>query len=216
VAQAEAEVAKAKTALRAAEDALAGVTIKAPVAGTILTVSGTAGTTATAGSAFLTLGNLDELQVKAMFSQTDVGLLRLGQRASVGLATRLGARYEGTVTHIDVTATTTGRLVQYGVLIAFDPQPKGLILGQTATVQVTVDEADDAVYVPAAAVRTAPDGRTTVLARNGTTTIQRPVELGIRGDRYVEIRSGLAEGDQIELPATTTSGGFPNEGFPGL
>ncbi|WP_248960737.1 efflux RND transporter periplasmic adaptor subunit [Sphaerisporangium perillae] len=216
VAQAEANVSKATTALRNAEDALAGVTIKAPAKGTILTVSGTVGTQAVAGSAFITLGNLDELQVKAMFSQTDVGRLKVGQPASVSLATRTGETYDGKVAHIDVTATTTNKLVQYGVMIAFDRRPKGLLLGQTATVQVTLDEAENAVYVPAQAVRTRADGVATVLVRNGGQSVERTVELGVRGDQYVEIRSGLSEGDQLELPGSTTSGDFPDDAFPGL
>lgn len=216
VAQAEANVGKAKDALQEAEDALAGVAIKAPVTGTILSVAGTPGTQANAGSAFITLGNLDELQVDAMFSQTDVGRLKVGQPATVTLATRTGQTYNGKVTHIDVMATTSDQLVQYGVMIAFTRQPKGLLLGQSATVQVTIDEAQNAVYVPAQAIRTRADGVTTVLVSNGGRSVERPVQVGVRGDQYVEIRSGLSEGDQIQLPSGSASGGFPDDGFPGL
>lgn len=216
VAQAKANVSRATTTLRRAKDALAGVQIKAPVAGTILTVTGTVGTKATAGSAFITLGNLDELQVKAMFSQTDVGHLKIGQTATVTLTTRADATYEGEVTHIDVMATTSNRLVQYGVMIAFDRQPKGLMLGQSATVRVTIAEAEDAVYVPAQAVRTRADGVATVLVSNGAQSVERTVKVGVRGDRYIEIRSGLSEGDQIQLHTSGTSGGFPDGTFPGL
>ncbi|GAA3809247.1 hypothetical protein GCM10022226_31980 [Sphaerisporangium flaviroseum] len=216
VAQAEANISKARTTLREAADALAGVRIKAPAKGTILTIAGAVGTQANAGSAFVTLGNLDELQVKAMFSQTDVSRLKIGQPAAVTLATRTGETYDGEVTHIDVMATTSDRLVQYGVMIAFDRRPKGLLLGQSATVQVTIDEAEDAVYVPAQAVRTRADGVTTVLVANGGRSAERTVEVGVRGDRYIEIRSGLSEGDQIQLPTSATSGGFPDGSFPGL
>ncbi|WP_181871592.1 efflux RND transporter periplasmic adaptor subunit [Sphaerisporangium album] len=213
VAEAEANVGKAQTALRTAEDALAGVKIKAPASGTVLSVTGTAGSDATAGATFLTLGDLDELQVKAMFSQTDVGRLKIGQRASVTLVTRQDAAYDGKVTHIDPTATTTGRLVQYGVTVAFDHPPKGLMLGQTATVMVTVDKADEAIYVPAQAVRTRSDGMATVVVRQGNGSVPREVTTGVRGDQYIEIRSGLSAGDQIELPSTGPST-FPTDGFP--
>ncbi|GGK96803.1 hypothetical protein Sme01_35120 [Sphaerisporangium melleum] len=215
VAEAEANIAKAKTALRQAEEALDGVAIKAPAAGTILAVSGTAGTQATAGSSFITLGDLDELQVRAMFSQTDVVRLKVGQTATVSLATRPGATYRGRVAHIDVTATANGQLVQYGVTIAFERRPKGLLLGQTATVRVTLDEAENAVYVPAQAVRTRADGAATVLVRAGGRAVERTVRLGVRGDQYVEVTSGLSAGDQVELPGSS-AGGFPDDGFPDL
>ncbi|MEV6984197.1 efflux RND transporter periplasmic adaptor subunit [Sphaerisporangium sp. NPDC051017] len=213
VAEAEANVGKAQTTLHTAEDALAGVKIKAPAAGTVLSVAGAAGTDATAGTTFVTLGDLDELQVKAMFSQTDVGHLKIGQPASVSLATRQGTTYDGKVTHIDPAATTTGRLVQYGVTVAFDHPPKGLMLGQTATVMVTVEKADEAIYVPAQAVRTRPNGAATVLVRQGNGSVPREVTTGVRGDQYIEIRSGLSPGDQIELPTTGPSS-FPTDGFP--
>jgi RND family efflux transporter MFP subunit len=216
VAEAQANISKAETTLQQAEDALTGVKIKAPAKGTILTVAGTVGTQASAGSAFITLGNLDELQVKALFSQTDVGRLKIGQTASVALAAHQGKTYDGEITHIDVTATSTDRLVQYGVMIAFSSQPKGLMLGQSATVQVTLDEAKDVVYVPAQAVRTRADGVATVLVRNGGQSVERTVEVGVRGDQYIEIRSGLSEGDQIQVPTSGTSGGFPDGTFPGL
>ncbi|MEU8267597.1 efflux RND transporter periplasmic adaptor subunit [Sphaerisporangium sp. NPDC049002] len=216
VAQAEANISKARTTLQNAKDALAGVKIKAPAKGTILTIAGTIGTAANAGSAFVTLGNLDELQVKAMFSQTDVGRLKIGQPAAVSLATRAGKTYDGEVTHIDVMATNSDQLVQYGVMIAFDRQPAGLMLGQSATVQVTLDEAEDAVYVPVQAVRTRADGVATVLVRNGGQSVERTVKVGVRGDQYVEIRSGLSEGDQLQLPTSATSDGFPDGTFPGL
>ncbi|WP_262847858.1 efflux RND transporter periplasmic adaptor subunit [Sphaerisporangium corydalis] len=216
VAQAEAKISEARTALQNAEDALAGVRIKAPEKGTILSVAGVVGTQANAGAAFITLGDLDELQVKAMFSQTDVGRLKIGQKASVSLATRAGRTYAGEVTHIDVMATSTNRLVQYGVMIAFARQPADLLLGQTATVQVTVDEAEDAVYVPAQALRTRADGVPTVLVGNGGQSVERAVEVGVRGDQYVEIRSGLSEGDRVELPNGGASGGFPDATFPSL
>jgi multidrug efflux pump subunit AcrA (membrane-fusion protein) len=85
-------------------------------------------------------------------------------------------------------------------MIAFDQVPKGLLLGQTATVQVTVRESDGTLYVPAAAVGPGSNGSATVRVEHGTATSTRAVQIGVRGDQYVEIRSGLVAGDRVLLP----------------
>jgi len=215
-AQAEAAVSQAKNELEDAKEALAGVVIKAPVAGTILSIAGAVGDAATANSPFITLGNLDELQVKAMVTQSDVEKLKVGQRAEVTLATRVGERYTGTVTHIDPVATTSGDLVQYGVLIAFTRRPPDLLLGQNATITVTTEKTDNAVYIPAQAARLRADGTAIVTVETGTGTAQRTVRTGIRGDQYIEVLDGLHEGDRVALTASATSGEFPDGTFPGL
>src|SRR5258708_22728801 len=94
-------------------------------------------------------------------------------------------------------ATTTGSLVQYGVNIAFDTVPKGLLLGQTATVLVTVQQAQGTLYVPATALRTGTSGTYQVKVHRAGGTQTRSVQIGVRGDQYVEIRSGLSSGDQV-------------------
>ncbi|MCW2883913.1 MAG: Membrane-fusion protein-like protein [Streptosporangiaceae bacterium] len=201
-AQAEAQVVKSQVTLDQARRALAGTVITAPIDGTVLTVAGTVGSQVSGpgASGFVTIGDLNELQVQAKFSQTEVAELKIGQAATITLATRSGQSYDGSVTHIDPAATTTGTLVQYGVMIAFDQVPKGLLLGQTATVQVTVRESDGTLYVPAAAVGPGSNGSATVRVEHGTATSTRAVQIGVRGDQYVEIRSGLVAGDRVLLP----------------
>jgi HlyD family secretion protein len=198
-AQLDSIITKAQVALNQAQRALAGTVITAPIDGTVITVAGDVGTQVSGpgSSGFVTLGDLTELQVKASFSQTDVAKLKIGQTAAISLATRTGQSYDGTVTHIEPAATVTGSLVQYGVNIAFDTVPKGLLLGQTATVLVTVQQAQGTLYVPATALRTGTSGTYQVEVHRAGGTQTRSVQIGVRGDQYVEIRSGLSSGDQV-------------------
>ncbi|MEU8177309.1 efflux RND transporter periplasmic adaptor subunit [Microbispora hainanensis] len=210
-AQAEAQVSQATTELADAKEALDGVTIKAPADGTVLSVAGTTGSRYTSGT-FITLGDLDDLQVQAMFTESDVRFLKVGQPATVTLPTQPGQEYPGTVSHIDPTATTTNRLVRYGVTIVLNKRPARLLLGQSATVRVRTGEASDALYVPSQAVRAQGDGTAVVTVADGGTQTRRTVKVGVRGDSYVQITDGLSEGDQVVLPGASTA--FPDEGFP--
>lgn len=212
-AQAEAQVSQATTELAEAEKALDGVKIKAPADGTILSVAGTTGSRYTSGT-FITLGDLDALQVQALFTESDIRFLKVGQAATVTLSTEPGKEYAGTVVHIDPTPTTSNRLVRYGVTIDLKNRPARMLLGQSATVRVTTEEAADALYVPSQAVRAQGDGTAVVTVADGGTQVRRTVKVGVRGDTYVEIIDGLSEGDQVVLPGTTTA--FPDEGFPAV
>ncbi|MEV2269655.1 efflux RND transporter periplasmic adaptor subunit [Nonomuraea africana] len=210
--QAESGLAKARADMERAADAVRGTRIVAPASGTVLSVAGAKGATAGTG-AFITLDDLDELQVQALFTESDVNSLRLGQQAAVTLASRQGERYTGTVTHIAPTATTTGRLVRYAVTIAFDEPPKDLLLRQTATVTVTTGEADDALYVPARAVRTGKDGTAAVTVRTAGGESERQVTTGVRGDQYVQIKDGLRAGDKVVV-GQSGGGEFPDGSWP--
>ncbi|MGW5161544.1 efflux RND transporter periplasmic adaptor subunit [Nonomuraea wenchangensis] len=210
--QAAANVDRAEAALEEAADAVRATRIVAPAAGTVLSVAGAPGDQAGTGT-FISLGDLDELQVQAMVTESDVNRLQLGQQAGITLATRPGERYTGTVTAIAPTATRDGQLVRYSVTLAFDKPPTGLMLGQTASVTVTTDAAADAVYVPAAAVRSRPDGAQVITVRSDGRDLAKVVETGVRGDQYVEVTSGLTERDQVVISDGTT-GEFPDGAWP--
>ncbi|MER6583195.1 efflux RND transporter periplasmic adaptor subunit [Nonomuraea sp. NPDC001023] len=211
--QAAANVDRAEATLEEAADAVRATRIVAPTSGTVLSVAGRVGDTAGTGT-FISLGNLNELQVQAMVTESDVNRLKLGQQAAITLATRPGERHGGTVTAIAPTATVEDQLVRYSVTLAFDEPPAGLMLGQTATVSVTTAEAKDAIYVPAAAVRSRSDGAQVVTVRAGGHDAAKVVGTGVRGDQYVQITSGLDERDQVVMSGTTT-GEFPDGTWPG-
>lgn len=211
--QAAASVDRAEAAVEQAAEAVRGTRIVAPAAGTVLSVGGKTGDTVGTGT-FISLGNLNELQVQAMVTESDVNRLKLGQKARITLATRNGEHHQGTVTAIAPTSTVDGQLVRYSVALAFDEPPAGLMLGQTASVTVTTEESgNDAVYVPAAAVRTRSDGTQVVTVRSGGRDSATVVRTGVRGDQYVEVVSGLGESDQVVMSGGT-SGEFPDGTWP--
>lgn len=197
----QAKVTQAKNTVDQAQRALDGTVIKAPISGTVLAVDGQAGDVASASTTFITIGDLDEVQVDATFSQNDVARVRVGQEAKITLTADTATTYDGTVARIDSDATTSDTnndtLVKYGVMIAFDDLPSRLLIGQSATVAVTTASTTNTLYVPSSAVRSGANGTYTVQVRNGNRTVIRTVEIGVRGDAYIEIKSGLSTGDRV-------------------
>jgi multidrug efflux pump subunit AcrA (membrane-fusion protein) len=197
---AEQQLTNAQLALRLAQGKLTGTAITAPVAGKVLSVAGTVGTQATpGGSGFIVLGEVADTAVRAEFSEADVAHLAIGQTATIILPSQDGTQVKGKVSQIDPAGTTSGRLVRYGVLIAFDEVPPDLLLGQSANVTVVTASASDVHYASSASVRSTDGGSAVVTVRSAGHDESRTVQVGLRGDQYTEIRSGLQEGDELVI-----------------
>jgi HlyD family secretion protein len=196
---AQQQLNNAKLALTQAQADLDGTVITAPIDGRVLSVNGTVGTTESpGGTAFITVGSTADTQVLAQFSEADVASLAVGQRATISLASRTDT-FAGKVSQIDPAGTASGQLVRYTVMIAFDDPPGDLLYGQSASVVVTTGSAADVLYVSSSAVTTGAGATDsgTVTVRAGGRDERRTVQIGLRGDQYTEIRSGLAEGEVV-------------------
>jgi multidrug efflux pump subunit AcrA (membrane-fusion protein) len=192
---AQQQLNNAQLALLQAQQRLAGTVLTAPIAGRVLSVSGTVGSQERpGGTGFVVLGDVHDTAVQAQFSEADVAHLSVGQPATITLPNRTDP-LSGKVSQISPAGTTSGRLVRYGVLIAFDEVPADLLFGQSASVQVTTAEATGVLRVPTSAVT----GSGTVTVRAGGRDQRRTVAVGLRGDQYTEIRSGLSVGEQVVL-----------------
>jgi multidrug efflux pump subunit AcrA (membrane-fusion protein) len=192
---AQQQLNNAQLALLQAQQKLAGTVLTAPIAGKVLSVAGTVGSQERpGGTGFMVLGDVHDTAVQAQFSEADVAHLAVGQPATITLPNRTDP-VSGKVSQISPAGTVSGRLVRYGVLIAFDQVPADLLFGQSASVQVTTAEATGVLRVPTSAVT----GGGTVTVRAGGRDQRRTVAVGLRGDQYSEIRSGLSEGEQVVL-----------------
>ena len=193
VLSAEQRVNAAEVTLEKAEEALAGATIEAPIAGKIISVGGKVGSTARSGSAFITLADVYDMQISADFPEADADRLAVPQKAVITLADRPGETFGATVVQVDPIGTSDGTLTRFGVVLSFDDAPEQLLVGQSAGVRVTTGSREDVLRVPSTAVHDVSGDGGTVL-KDGTTV---EVRLGLRGDRYTEVTAGIAEGDTV-------------------
>ncbi|WP_306207891.1 efflux RND transporter periplasmic adaptor subunit [Actinoplanes sp. RD1] len=193
VLSAQQRVNQAEVALADAEDDLEGTTITAPIRGKVLSVAGKVGSQVSGGSTFITLADVYDMQISADFPEADAGRLAVRQKAAVTLADRAGESFAATVVQVDPVGTSDGTMVTYGVVLSFDEAPADLLVGQTAAVRVTTGSADDVLRVPSTAVHDVAGTSGTVLKGGAKVT----VGVGLRGDTYTEITSGLAQGDVV-------------------
>lgn len=206
----EAQIRKQQATLAGDEVDLGYTKIYAPMAGTIVASPVKEGQTLNAAQTaptIVTIADLSTMTVRAEVSEADVGRLKAGMEAYFTLLGQPGKRFNGKLRQIEPTPTVENNVVLYNAL--FDvPNPEGeLMTSMSAQVFFVQAAARDVLVVPAGAISMKrPEGggkpvaEVTVVAGSGAREV-RAVETGVRNRVSVEVKSGLAEGDQVVVTA---------------
>lgn len=189
---------------------VAGVIVEAPRAGT-----GSArldiGTPLAAGDPVVKIADISTLRVAAVVDELDVADVHVGQVVTVTSDAAPELALQGEVTNVSSHAASgrRGSLATFAVNLSLAPltdaQRRKLRLGMTVDARIVTRDRPDALLVPIRAVRLA-DGQATVRVREPASGTVRnvPVETGTTTVDRVEIRSGLAAGDEVLVPGTAS------------
>jgi len=112
IAQARARLDSAEAVLALAETRLGHATLTSPAAGLVLSKNIEPGEQVAAGTPVVTVGMLDEVWMRAYISETDLGRVKVGQKATVTTDTWPGKKYEGRISFISPEAEFTPKSVQ--------------------------------------------------------------------------------------------------------
>lgn len=224
--QAQNQVDQMKSAVDAAQRKVDGTVLKAPMAGTIVAINGAVGGQSSStgqaggqgssgtsgGTSFVQLADLTKLQVNATVPEADATRLKNDQAATITWNALANTTATGKVTSVSPTSSGSGNVVSYPIVVALDKIPDRVKLGQSVKLTVTVEQVEDAIYVPNAAVRSTGGRALVTVVANGKQEA-RVVQIGLKGDNFTVVTEGLNVGEQVVL-ATATTGGTNNQ-FPG-
>lgn len=161
------------------------------------------GATVRERQAILTIPDLRRMAVKANIHESAVQRVAPGQRARVAIDAFPDERLAGTVAKVAVVADSANAFLNpdlkvYPATITIDGTHGWLRPGMSAEVEILVERLEDVVYVPVQAVRRAGDRRVVYVAGGGRPE-RREVEVGAFSDSFIEIVSGLREGEPVLL-----------------
>lgn len=200
LARAEARVAQAQAQLDQAQIALDDTVLRAPFDGVVAAVNVAPGESVSA-AAPVVLIDVSRFLVKVTVDEVDIARVQPGQPVEV-LVDALGATLPGTVLRLEPLPRNDNSVTAYQVTVEIDPAGAALKPGMTASATIIADRRENVISVPAAAVRTV-NGQSMVSVVVGEGRERRiedrPVEIGLRTGERVEIRSGLAEGEQVVI-----------------
>ncbi len=204
----------ALSALEVTESDLAETVITSPMDGVVVGEPLTPGTMAVQGNSnptvIMRIADLSKKQIRAKIDETDIGNVRVGQKATFTVDAFPKSTFTATVSKISQTDVTNSwetstsssssssvSVVYYYVTLDVE-DPDGVLLpGMTAQVEVTTSDRSGVLALPIAALKTNAQGAYVVLAQPDGSTTEQPVKTGIYSDEYVEIVSGLSEGDEV-------------------
>jgi RND family efflux transporter MFP subunit len=188
--------------LRSANINLGYSRITAPIKGVIADVTTREGETVAANfvaPTFVSIVDLDRLEVQAYVDETDIGRVFVGQKARFKVDTYSDTDFEATVTAINPKAELQNSVVNYIVVLDFEGQAGRVLRPEmTAHVRLRMEERHNVLTVPRSALRRQNGLPTVVVERDGDWT-EQPVRVGWRTDQRVEIVDGVREGEVIQL-----------------
>jgi HlyD family secretion protein len=158
---AEAQVVQGKASLSQAEVNVAHTIIKAPADGIVLSRSVEVGQTVTSGlqtpTLFVIARDLSTMQVNASVDESDIGRVATGQPVTFTLDAYGTEVFTGKVTEVRLQPVVANNVVTYTTIITVPNPGEKLKPGMTATVRIEAARDDNALRVPAAALRFRPD-----------------------------------------------------------
>lgn len=194
----QASMNTAQANLRSAQTGAKQASIRAPISGTVLALNAQAGRMLGEDEKpVATICDLAALEVHAPVSNEQVGMIKRSMPVSVSFD-GLADEFPGTVKRI--ITKTDGSAIQYYAVVAFENK-EGLVKpgAKVKGVAVKTGEVKNVLAVPTDAVETDNSGKRVVMILQGEDWMPTVVEVGLSGKGYTEIKSGLKEGQSVQV-----------------
>jgi multidrug efflux pump subunit AcrA (membrane-fusion protein) len=177
--------------------------------------SSSSGSTA---NTFITMADVNQLQITADVSETDIDSIKDGQDATITLNALPNTPVGATVSSISPTSTVVSNVVEYAVTLNLvGNAPSGVRPGQSASILITTGEATNALYVPSSAITTTGGSSFVTVIQSGK-DVPTKVTTGVVGTTDTQILTGLSEGQTVleTISTASTGSGTTGRGFGGI
>ena len=212
------QIENAKTSLENAQERLDDYRITSPITGTVVEKTVKAGdnvgTGSNSNSTLCIIYDLSYLQMTLNIDELDIDNVEVGQTVNITSDAKAGQTFTGVVTKVSVVGTTSGGTTTYPVTVRID-DTEGLRPGMNVDAEIVLTSADDVLAIPGTAVNR---GNTVLITSDSPSAanaleqeapegyVYVQVETGVSDDSYIEVTSGLQEGDTVAYLRTASSG----------
>lgn len=205
----EATIQQRQAVLAAAQVNLDYTNIISPVDGTVVSRAVTMGQTVAASfqtpTLFLIATDLTRMQVDANVSESDIGGIKNGDKATFTVDAYPKRLFEGTVTQVRQSPQTVQNVITYDVVVSVNNPDLALKPGLTAATRIIIDRRSGVLRVPNRALRYVPTGtalgdtkQTRIWVLRDGSPVPVPVTVGLDDDEFTEIVQGdLKVGDRV-------------------
>lgn len=200
-------------------DRLEDYTIKAPISGTVVQKNYKAldtigGNSMSSTTTLAMIYDMSKLTFDLSIDELDLEMIEVGQKVKITSDSIEGAVYEGVVTKKSIVGSSSGGTTVYPVTVELDGGGR-LLPGMNVNAEIVVSSTGNVLAVPVSAVlrgnrvevvrgEFSAERREGVVAEKPETETVS-VELGANDSEYIEVRSGLSEGDVIVYEVTNVT-----------
>lgn len=190
-------------------------TITAPISGQVITKNVKAGdkiarSSSSSTSTLAVIYDLSEVTFEMSVDELDVGRVKVGQTVNVTADAIEGKTFTGKVTNISLQSSQSNGVTNYPVTVTLD-EVGDLLPGMNVDGTIILDQVDDALMIPVDSLMRG----NRVYVKDDSVTRQQgnipagfkavDVETGISNDDYVQITSGLSEGDEVYVDSASSN-----------
>ena len=197
---AQAQENQIKETIRYNETQMSYANIYAPISGVIASVTTQQGETVSASSlnvpTFVTIVDLNRLEIYAYVDETDIGKIKPGLAATFTVDSFPDKDFEGKVTAIYPKATIQDNVVYYITVISIENPEGKLKPDMTVNATIFLNKRGNVLAVPNKAIKRE-GGKKVVTVLENNKPVQKVVKTGWKDTAYTEIVGGLKEGDKV-------------------
>jgi len=165
------------------------------------------------GTTIMIISDLSRLFVIADVDESFIGQVDVGNEVQISADAYPTENFSGTVDRISPIGQNVSNVVIFEVRIEITSPNKDLLMPEmTADVEIITGRAENALLIPASAIRRTPQGSFVTVAVPGGEPEQRMLETGITDGEKIEILSGLSETDVILMNGSSGAGMWTNSG----
>ena len=222
------QLKNAKASLESAQDRLDNYMVTSPITGTVVEKTVKAGDNVGTGSnsnnTLCIIYDLTYLEMTLNIDELDIDNVEVGQTVNVTSDAKEGQTFTGVVTKVSVVGTTSGGTTTYPVTVRID-DTDGLRPGMNVDAEIVLSSADGVLAIPSLAVNRGDTVLVTSDSPSAANALEQEapegyayvqVTTGVSDDSYIEITSGLQEGDAVAYLRTASSGSdMMMSGMPG-
>ena len=175
-----------------------GDTVKAEFGGRVNSLSVAEGDEVISGDALVQVADFTHLKVSFRVDEYDISDVAVGQACTV---TATEKTFQSEIASIDYISSAGGSVAYY-TAVAYVDVDEGVYPGMQTTVTIPQEEAENVVILKMDALSFDETNSAYVYMYNDAGALEEvPVEVGVSNGNYVEIKSGLSEGDEVYVEA---------------
>lgn len=153
---------------------------------------------------YITIQSTHTLEMSMQVDEDELDTVYVGQEARIEVEALENKTITGYVTNIDNTATYSSSGSKFKITVGFENDGE-ILLGMSAKCSIILEKAENSIAVAKEAVKEDKNKKYVIVKNQNEQMHEVEIVTGIENDAYIEVKSGLSEGEIVLIEETETT-----------